>query len=155
MLHYCYECPETSIAKMASTHPFDEVSQRTLENWSSSDRWAERRRRAEERWLQRIEKALGDQLLEQRRRQLSWVEELESGTRALLESGRFKFKSLEGGVRAYVRLVELAEELRTSVIGGLEQPNTNSSPQLRATLSDEEKDEVRRSILGFREGGSR
>ena len=153
MVHYCFEHPGVSIAQMAAKLPFNAVSRRTLENWSSADRWADRRRRAEEEWTASVQKKMGDAFIQKRIAQLDFLENLESKLNQVLASDELSFRSLEGAITAFVRLARFIEELREKIVGGLvsARPGSPGVPEPRCIpIQGEERDAVLRVIRALR-----
>ncbi|MCP4604395.1 MAG: hypothetical protein GY847_28380 [Proteobacteria bacterium] len=148
---YCIERPSISLGKMARMSPFDQVSRRTLENWSRADGWVDRRQQAQDELIERAKLRVGDTLIDEKIQQLRSLERLSDEVREYLESDRLKARSYESLVNAYVKLMELIFEQREKLLSDL-SPTQRSEyyPPISVELSEAEKKDAVEAIKEHR-----
>ena len=115
------------------------------------DGWAHRRRQALDDFEARVQKAVGDRIVQKKIELLDRLEEIEDRFLDECGPGRLKFRSLDGAVDAVVRLVRLAEDLRGRIIGPIDLQSSGDqdrTPVPKLTMN--EAMEAARKILEVR-----
>lgn len=150
---YCFEHPDISLAQMNKVWPFNNVSLKTLQNWSSQDRWQERRREAEEIWTARVRAEIGDRIVQDRLDQLSRLERVTERLFERLEAG-IEPKSLEGLIHAWVRTCRFLDELREKILDALPEnaarPDNTKVPPMDVRLTPDEASAAALTIVRMR-----
>lgn len=144
-IYYSLENPDTSLSQMSQIWPFSAVSLRTLQAWAAEDCWVQKRKDAHKVWLDRVQKELGDAIVQNRRRQLETLEDMQTEVLKKLRSHTLEARSFESMVNALVRLSTHMETLRTSVLASLPKVPENPRPLFKASFSDDEK----RIVMNF------
>ncbi len=144
-VYYTTDLHGTTVAKMHKHPLFSKVCIDTLANWSTQDRWVERRRDNMDNWRRTIEAKIGNELVNLMTDMLDGVRE--SFDKAVKEAMRkgLKAKSFEGAVNAMVRSGEFLMDLQdkifrtvvpdiviapTAVPGALSPAAASSKPRL-------------------------
>lgn len=150
--YYCFEHPKVSLAQMNRIWPFNNVSLKTLQNWSSREEWPTRRREAEEVWTARVRAEIGDRIVKDRLDQLAKAERVVSNAQKLLASG-LEPKSYEGMVNAWVRASRFLDELREKVVAAIPENSArpeNAAPPMDVRLTPEEASAAALTIVRMR-----
>ncbi len=109
-LYYTTDLQGTTMAQMAKHPLFGTVSVDTLANWSTQDRWVDRRRQNLSNWRRTIENKIGSELVKLRTDQLAEMRTVFDKMMGKLTRGRLQAKSYEGMVTAMVRLAQLMDD---------------------------------------------
>ena len=123
--YYAMNLNQCSIADM-SRHPiFEAVPRRTLEDWSTKDRWVECRQKAQDKIRAKVENAMASKIAQMRSKQLQSMQGvfddamtqlipqyvMKDGAQVQI-SGRPEVKSYEGLVNALTRLAHFLDQSR-------------------------------------------
>ncbi len=108
-LYYTTDLRGTTLEQMAKHPYFGKVTFNTLANWSTQDRWVERRQQNLDQWRRLIENKIGSELVKARTEQLTQMRKLFDKLMKKAMAGRLKTRSLEGAVSALVKLADLMD----------------------------------------------
>lgn len=139
-LAYVTSIEGLTIKQIHGQPEFAHLSLRTLENWSTQDRWAERRRDYLEKAFARTERTIGSDLVQARVRELRLLEKIVAG---LDEAGwsenadgsvtlTLQPKSLEAWARTRLDYSEALDKLRAQLAAHL-LPDSDPHPEPVAT----------------------
>jgi hypothetical protein len=104
-----------TLDELAQDPRFARVSKRTLERWSSKDKWVERRQEFVAVWTARAKEKLGTNFMQRRLQELEELEEV--GVRLLeaLRNDETKPRTLEGVAKVFLDIGRRRDEIVTNV----------------------------------------
>lgn len=138
---------------------FAGVTKRTLERWSSRDKWVERRKAFIESWQESVQMMVASEIAQERIRDLRTAKKLQQQAERHLDNPLLIPKSYEGAVRTVLDILKIKEDLRTAIGEELldkvtQMPDSsNKLPESgHPDIPDADVQEIARQVLAKRRG---
>ncbi len=142
-----------SLRELHAESELEHLHLRTVEAWSRDHAWSQKRRAFQDECLERLRAKVGDELVQQRQLDLERMETLKERVLQALPSA--EPKSLEGLVGSLCRLIQLQDDMRSTVLPQMPptaQPVGGSPlrPDMKPRLTDEEARAAATTIIRMR-----
>lgn len=158
-LHYTTTQGKVSLASMAATHPFNEVSLSTLEIWCNEDNWVRKRQDFFSAIADEIKAKIHGAVVASRVEELKSLDKLRQDIYGTLlpspsdyedENGVITpppVKSYEGLVSAFVKLSAFTDQLKDKVAAEIAPDSASSGGGSQVQLSDDDIKAAARAIV--------
>lgn len=133
---------------------FGTVTLRTLERWSSEDKWVERRAEFLQAWAEQAKQKLGSELTKARLQEMKDLQEVRMIAMEKIRDEMTAPKSLEGMIKALVEIGKREEAVSIGVVQEMLPEGSNSRMGIAAAadhkLTEDERRALTRTILRTR-----